>query len=136
MLVVCIILTMLMMVLTNVWYINDSQNIADTETIYVSCSDDGTTLFSFTSFGPNRLGGGIAQLDAVFGEWTGTPVALIFVLLVAGLFTGRSAPTGILLVLALIGVLGFIGMLTIDEAVWGFLLLAGVLGIFLGKRFL
>ena len=32
--------------------------------------------------------------------------------------------------------LGFIGMLTIDEAVWGFLLLAGVLGIFLGKRFL
>jgi len=121
---------------TNVWYINDSQNIADTDTVYVSCNEDGTTLFSFTSFGPNRLGGGIAQLDAVFGEWTGTPVALIFVLLVAGLFTGRSAPTGILLVLALIGVLGFIGMLTIDEAVWGFLLLAGVLGIFLGKRFL
>ena len=121
---------------TNVWYINDSQNIADTDTVYVSCSEDGDTLLSFTSFGPNRLGGGIAQLDAVFGEWTGTPVALIFVLLVAGLFTGRSAPTGILLVLALIGVLGFIGMLTIDEAVWGFLLLAGVLGIFLGKRFL
>jgi len=121
---------------TNVWYINDSQNIADTETVYVSCNENETTLFSFTSFGPNRLGGGIAQLDAVFGEWTGTPVALIFVLLVAGLFTGRSAPTGILLVLALIGVLGFIGMLTIDEAVWGFLLLAGVLGIFLGKRFL
>jgi hypothetical protein len=38
--------------------------------------------------------------------------------------------------LALIGVLGFIGLLTLDEAVWGFLLLAGVLGIFLGKRFL
>ena len=121
---------------TNVWYINESQNISDIDTVYVSCSDDGTTLFSFTSFGPNRLGGGIAQLDAVFGDMTGTPVALIFVLLVAGLFTGRSAPTGILLVLALIGVLGFIGMLTIDEAVWGFLLLAGVLGIFLGKRFL
>lgn len=121
---------------TNVWYINDSQNIADTDTVYVSCSDDGTQLFAFTSFGPNRLGGGIAQLDDVFGDMTGTPVALIFVLLVAGLFTGRSAPTGILLVLALIGVLGFIGMLTIDEAVWGFLLLAGVLGIFLGKRFL
>lgn len=121
---------------TGVWYISESQNIADTDTVYVSCSDDGTKLFSFTSFGPNRLGGGIAQLDDVFGDMTGTPVALIFVLLVAGLFTGRSAPTGILLVLALIGVLGFIGMLTIDEAVWGFLLLAGVLGIFLGKRFL
>jgi hypothetical protein len=121
---------------TGVWYISESQNISDIDTVYVSCNDDGTKLFSFTSFGPNRLGGGIAQLDDVFGDMTGTPVALIFVLLVAGLFTGRSAPTGILLVLALIGVLGFIGMLTIDEAVWGFLLLAGVLGIFLGKRFL
>ena len=121
---------------TGVWYISESQSIADIDTVYVSCNDDGGTLFSFTSFGPNRLGGGIAQLDDVFGDMTGTPVALIFVLLVAGLFTGRSAPTGILLVLALVGVLGFIGMLTIDEAVWGFLLLAGVLGIFLGKRFL
>ena len=119
-----------------VWFISESQNINDADTVYVSCVDGSDTLFTFTSFGPNRLAGGIAQLDNVFGEWTGTPVALIFVLLVAGLFTGRSAPTGILLVLALIGVLGFIGMLTIDEAVWGFLLLAGVLGIFIGKRFL
>jgi hypothetical protein len=121
---------------TGVWYISESQNISDIDTVYVNCVDGSDVLFSFTSFGPNRLGGGIAQLDAVFGDFTGTPVALIFVLLVAGLFTGRSAPTGILLVLALVGVLGFVGMLTIDEAVWGFLLLAGVLGIFLGKRFL
>ena len=121
---------------TGVWYISESQSISDIDTVYVSCNDDGDTLFSFTSFGPNRLGGGIAQLDDTFEGMIGTPVALIFVLLVAGLFTGRSAPTGILLVLALVGVLGFIGMLTIDEAVWGFLLLAGVLGIFLGKRFL
>ena len=121
---------------TGVWNISESQNISDTDTVYVSCTDDGTTLFSFTSFGPNRLGGGIAQLNDTFDGMIGTPVALIFILLVAGLFTGRSAPTGILLVLALVGVLGFIGMVSIEEAVWGFLLLAGVLGIFLGKRFL
>ena len=66
----------------------------------------------------------------------GTPVALFFILLVAGLFTGRSAPTGILLILAVVGIMGFIGMLTIDEATFGFVLLAGILGIFVGKRFL
>jgi hypothetical protein len=121
---------------TGVWYISESQTLADIDTVYVNCKDGEDTLFSFTSFGPNRLGGGIAQLDDFFGGMTGTPVALIFVLLVAGLFTGRTAPTGILVMLALIGVLGFIGLLTLDEAVWGFLLLAGVLGIFLGKRFL
>jgi hypothetical protein len=121
---------------TGVWYVSESQTLADIDTVYVNCKDGEDTLFSFTSFGPNRLGGGIAQLDDFFGGMTGTPVALIFVLLVAGLFTGRTAPTGILVMLALIGVLGFIGLLTLDEAVWGFLLLAGVLGIFLGKRFL
>jgi hypothetical protein len=121
---------------TGVWYVSESQTLADIDTVYVSCVDGEDALFSFTSFGPNRLGGGIAQLDDFFGGMTGTPVALIFVLLVAGLFTGRTAPTGILVMLALIGVLGFIGLLTLDEAVWGFLLLAGVLGIFLGKRFL
>lgn len=121
---------------TGVWNISESQAVADIATVYVSCTDGEDTLFSFTSFGPNRLGGGIAQLNDTFEGMIGTPVALIFVLLVAGLFTGRSAPTGILLVLALVGVLGFVGMLVIEEAIWGFLLLAGVLGIFLGKRFL
>ena len=121
---------------TGVWNISESQSISDISTVYVSCTDGETKLFSFTSFGPNRLGGGIAQLNDTFDGMIGTPVALIFVLLVAGLFTGRSAPTGILLVLALVGVLGFVGMLAIEEAIWGFLLLAGVLGIFLGKRFL
>jgi hypothetical protein len=121
---------------TGVWHISEAHNLADTDTVYVTCTDGTDTLFSFTSFGPNRLGGGISMLDDFYSDFTGTPVALIFVLLVAGLFTGRTAPTGILLVLALVGVLGFVGLLTIDHAVWGFLLLAGVLGIFLGKRFL
>ncbi len=121
---------------TQVWYVIENHVLSSTDTVYIECVEGSTTILSITSFGPNRLGGGIAQLDDMFGDFTGTPVALIFVLLVAGLFTGRSAPTGILLVLALIGVLGFIGLMTIDDAVWGFILLAGVLGIFLGKRFL
>ena len=76
------------------------------------------------------------MLDNFFEDWTGTPVALIFILLVAGLFSGSTAPTGILLILAIIGVMGFVGLMVIDEAVWSFILLAGILGLFVGKRFL
>ena len=122
--------------ITSDWYFDDSQAIGDTNTVYIECIDDGVTVLSLTEYNTNRIGGGIALLDNIFSEWTGTPVALFFVLLVAGLFSGRSAPAGILLVLAIVGVLGFIGLLVIDELIWAFILLAGILGIFMGKRFL
>jgi hypothetical protein len=123
---------------TGVWYVVENHVLSPTDTVYIECKEGTTLILSETSFGPNRLGGGIAQLNDMFDGFLGdgVPVALLFVLLVAGLFTGRTAPTGILLILALIGVLGFIGLMTIDDAIWGFILLAGVLGIFLGKRFL
>jgi hypothetical protein len=38
--------------------------------------------------------------------------------------------------LAIVGVMGFVGLLVIDEVVWAFILLVGVLGLFVGKRFL
>ena len=122
--------------MTNDWYYSDAQAISDADTVYVECTDATGVIVSFTSYNTNRIGAGIALLDNVFSEWTGTPVALIFVLLVAGLFSGRSAPAGILLVLAIVGVMGFIGLLVIDELIWAFILLAGILGLFMGKRFL
>ena len=118
------------------WYYTDAQSISDADTVYVECTDENGLVLSFTSYNTNRIGAGIALLDNVFSEWTGTPVALVFVLLVAGLFSGRSAPAGILLVLAIVGVMGFIGLLVIDELIWAFILLAGILGLFMGKRFL
>jgi hypothetical protein len=122
--------------MTNDWYYSDAQSISDADTVYVECRDETGIILSFTSYNTNRIGAGISLLDNVFSEWTGTPVALVFVLLVAGLFSGRSAPAGILLVLAIVGVMGFIGLLVIDELIWAFILLAGILGLFMGKRFL
>jgi len=121
---------------SNVWYVSDSQTILDTETVYIECTDADGIVVSITSYGPSRIGGGIALLDNFFEDWTGTPVALFFVLLVAGLFSGRTAPTGILLMLSIVGVMGFVGLLVIDELIWSFVLLTGVLGLFVGKRFL
>jgi hypothetical protein len=121
---------------TNMWAYQDQQNIASGKHVYVSCVEDSNIILSFTSYGPNLITGGLNLLDVHFGDWLGTPAVVLFIVLVAGLFTGRTANTGILVVLALIGVLGFVGFMVIDEAVWGFVLVAGILGLFVGRRFL
>ena len=121
---------------TSMWAFQDTQSISSGKHVYVSCTEDGEQVVNFVSYGPNLIAGGLNLLDTNFGDYLGVPAALFFVILVAGLFTGRTANTGILVVLALIGVLGFIGMIAIDEATWGFVLIAGVLGLFVGRRFL
>ena len=121
---------------SNMWAYSDTQSIDDGKHVYVSCMDGSTQVVSFTSYGPNLIQGGLNLLDTNFSDYLGAPAAVLFIILIAGMFTGRTANTGILVVLALIGVLGFIGMIIIDEATWGFILIAGVLGLFVGRRFL
>jgi len=121
---------------SNMWAYSDTQSIDDGKHVYVSCMDGSTQVVSFTSYGPNLIQGGLNLLDTNFSDYLGAPAAVLFIILIAGMFTGRTANTGILVVLALIGVLGFIGMIAIDEATWGFILIAGVLGLFVGRRFL
>ena len=121
---------------TNMYAFQDSQSISDGKHVYVTCTENDAIVLSFVSYGPNLITGGLQLLDTHFGDFLGAPAAIFFVILAAGMFTGRSANTGILVVLSVIGVLGFIGMVTIDEASWGFILIAGVLGLFVGKRFL
>ena len=121
---------------TNMWAYQDQQNIASGKHVYVSCVEDSNIILSFTSYGPNLITGGLNLLDVHFGDWLGTPAVVLFIVLIAGLFTGRTANTGILVVLALVGVLGFVGFMVVDEAVWGFVLICGVLGLFVGRRFL
>jgi len=123
-------------VATNMWSYQDSQGISDGLHVYVTCREGTNTVLTFTSYGPNIITGGLNMLDAQFGDFLGAPAAILFVVLVAGLFTGRTANTGILVILALIGVLGFIGFVVVDEATWGFILLAGCVGLFVGRRFL
>jgi len=122
---------------TNVWaYQTQPLAMSDGEHVYITCKENSDIILSFTSYGPNLITGGISVLDDMMVDFLGAPAALIFIVLVAGLFGGRTAPTGILLVLALVGVLGFIGFMTIDELTWGIVMIAGTLGIFIGKRFL
>ena len=107
------------------------------EHVYVSCTEDDDTVLVFTSYGPNVLQSGINLFNIHMEDYLGVEsAAILFVVFAASLFGGRSAPTGILVVLALIGVLGFVGFMTIEEATWGIIMLCGVCGLFIGKRFL
>ena len=121
---------------TNIFAYYHSHAVANTTSVYLTCYDDGTLIFSDAALATNRILAGINILNNTFDSWLGVPVGMIFVLLVAGMFSGKTAPTGILLILAMVGVMGAIGLFVLSTEIWAFALLAGVLGIFVGKRFL
>ena len=128
-------------VMTDGWYFENEGSsaiaIGEGDHVYITCRDGDDTVLTFTSYGPNLIQGGIGLFDQHMGEFLGLEsAAVLFVIFAASLFGGRSAPTGILVVLSLIGVLGFVGFMTISEATWGIIMLCGVCGLFIGKRFL
>jgi hypothetical protein len=115
----------------------NSVSVGDGEHVYVTCKDGDTTIITFTSYGPNLIQGGIGLFDANMEDFLGVEhAAILFVIFAASLFGGRSSSVGILVVLSLIGVLGFVGLMVIDEATWGIIMLCGTCGLFIGKRFL
>ena len=76
------------------------------------------------------------------GDLFGLPMVFLFVIAVAAIFTGRSAPMGILIIGTLIGVMVYLGYISFDfdlangsdVATWAMIIVAIVMGIFVGKR--
>ena len=73
------------------------------------------------------------------GNLFGVNMVFIFVIALAGIFTGRSAPMGVIFILVTLGIMAFLGYLDFgndlyNAATWALLIIAGILGIFLGKR--
>ncbi|SVC72294.1 uncharacterized protein METZ01_LOCUS325148, partial [marine metagenome] len=90
----------------------NSVSVGDGEHVYVTCKDGDTTIITFTSYGPNLIQGGIGLFDANMEDFLGVEhAAILFVIFAASLFGGRSSSVGILVVLSLIGVLGFVGLM-------------------------
>ncbi len=73
------------------------------------------------------------------GNLFGVNMVFIFVIALAGIFTGRSAPMGVIFILVTLGIMAFLGYLDFGDdlmnaATWSLLIIAAILGIFLGKR--
>jgi uncharacterized membrane protein YfcA len=73
------------------------------------------------------------------GNLFGINMVFIFVIAVAGIFTGRSAPMGVIFIVITMGIMAYLGYIDFGEgainvATWSLLIISAILGIFLGKR--
>ena len=73
------------------------------------------------------------------GNLFGVNMVFIFVIALAGIFTGRSAPMGVIFIIVTLGIMAFLGYLDfgsdmMNATTWSLLIIAAILGIFLGKR--
>ena len=70
------------------------------------------------------------------GDLFGMPMVMLFVIGIAAVFTGRSAQMGGIILVALIGVMVYLGYLDLWEegTTWVLLIIIVVIGIFIGKR--
>ena len=103
--------------------------------LYISCYNGGL-LFTTTSYANATLLAGINYFNTTFQGFIGVPVGVFFLALVAGLATGRTAPTITVIVLAVAAMLGAMGFFVIQQPVWGLCLIAASVCLFAGKKFL
>lgn len=121
---------------TDVGYLSDEQQVPAASNIYVRCFND-ELLFQFTSYSPaNATLASIASLEESLGDFFGVPLGLFFVVLVAGLATGRSAPTFLVIVIATVGIMAALGFFVIEAEIWALIIIGGALGVIAGKKFL
>ena len=127
-------------------------NISEKNNAYIYCwsGDDLQFAAQSEALGSNALLSGLSGLDSGLGTTVvdpetgaetsysilGAPMIVIFVLLIAGQATGRTAPTFIIIILAAIGILMGLGFFIIDEGIFGLILIMGAMGVMIGKKFL
>src|SRR5690606_6624143 len=108
--------------------------ITENQTLYFTVSEGDDNVLNFQSQG-NFLAIDLSFLD-IFGEFFGIPLAGIFVILFAGLFTKSNAYFGVFATAAVVGVMSVMGMLDIASNLWTLILVIAALGMFGARRFL
>jgi hypothetical protein len=102
---------------------------------YVSCYNDDLL---FTTAIPNnytsQLQGGLIIFDEL-GGFMGAPAALLVVLGLISMATGRNFPVIAVITIATVGIMGALGLLIMDGALWGFLIVAAGITIFGIRKF-
>ncbi len=133
-----------------VFFVQLLQPVSVLEDVVVACIDPNqpivdplapsfggiNTILSFVSFGDTTGVGNFLQFTQNYGDFFGVGLPFLFVIILAAAFTGRSAPTGILIIAIAIGIMWAMGILTIDPFMWGIILVLVILGLLGGKKFL
>ena len=125
-----------------VWY-NQSTAYYEAEhsttgTVHARCYEKSGTIpaFQVTSYAPYTPGSGFDTINEVFGSdgLFGVPLPFIFILLVASMWTGRSAQVGIIVTAATIGIMAALGLFELQPEAWALIVLLTAAGVFLGKK--
>ena len=93
-------------------------------------------LLSFVSFGDSTGISSFLAFTDNYGDFFGAGLPFLFIIILAALFTGRSAPTGIIIIGVAIGIMWFLEIITIDPIMWGVIVVLVILGALAGKKFL
>ena len=112
----------------------------------MSCDDpEGIQILAFTSFGTGNGTLALTGFTDQLGTFLGVPIPFIFIIILAAIWTGRSASTGIIFLTVAIGALGVLGYFdplsgqpTSGDPLgyfWAFIVILTLIGVFLGKRF-
>jgi len=92
---------------------------------------------------PNQVGFSLG-IDAIAGESGifGLPLVFIFIIALASIFTGRSAPMGIIFIAVALGFMAYMGLVDFNfdpandsnTATWAIIIVAVIIGVMVGKR--
>ena len=127
---------------TSVWH-NQSTTFYEakhntTDTVHVRCYEASPSIpaFQVTSYTPYTPGSGFDTINEVFGSdgLFGVPIPFIFVLLMASMWTGRSAQVGIIVTAATIGIMTALGLFELQPEAWALIVLLTAAGVLLGKK--
>jgi hypothetical protein len=121
---------------SGVGYYNASISGFETEPLYGTCYNSGE-LLTFQSYTNGSLIlFGIQVFDDTYGAFLGVPVGVFFIVMLAGAASQRTAPTWIVILLAVAGVMATIGFFELDTNIWALSLVAGLLGLIVGRKWL
>ena len=122
---------------TDIGFYEETVSITANSNYYVYCFNDDLqfSLISYSNM-QDALLSGLSGLETSLGPMLGGPMIIIFVLMIAGQATGRTAPTFIIITVAAVGILTGLGFFAMDEGVWGMILIMSALGVLAGKKFL
>lgn len=137
-------------VFTDVFFIQTLFDVPPQTDVVVACIDPSlpvidptapsfggsNALLSFVSFGGNTGIGNFLQFTANYGDFFGAGLPFLFIIILAAAFTGRSAPTGIIIIGVCLGAMWFLGIIEQDPVMWGIIIVLIVLGALGGKKFL